>query len=448
MALGGGFFTAQDKILPGAYINFVSAARASSTLSDRGYVAAPFKLDWGIDGEIFTVNSNDVQEESIKLFGYSYGHEKLKNIREVFKNAKTLYCYRLNGGSKAENSYAIAKCSGIRGNDIKIVIQNNVDYEDYFDVITVLDSMEIDIQIVKKPEELKDNDLVKWKSGMTLSETAGTPLTGGTNKQNIEGADYQNFLDKSESYSFNTLCCPNSEKQIINLFTEHTKRLRDENGVKFQTVVYQTAADYEGIISVENTVLEEGVDKASLTYWVSGASAGCSINKSNTNKIYNGEYTIDTNYKQSQLEDAIKQGKFIFHKVGDRVRVLEDINTFINFTDSENSDNQNSETQTNGKSSDFASNQVIRTLDQIGNDIAVLFNTSYLGTPNDKAGRMSFWNALVTFGKALEKNRAIEDFQPNDVVVEKGADKKSVIVIFPILATMGMSKLYMKVIVG
>ena len=34
MALGGGTFTSQNKELPGAYINFVSAASASAALSD------------------------------------------------------------------------------------------------------------------------------------------------------------------------------------------------------------------------------------------------------------------------------------------------------------------------------------------------------------------------------------------------------------------------------
>ena len=32
MALGGGTFTAQNKVLPGAYINFVSLAAANSAL--------------------------------------------------------------------------------------------------------------------------------------------------------------------------------------------------------------------------------------------------------------------------------------------------------------------------------------------------------------------------------------------------------------------------------
>ena len=55
MALGGGVFLTQNKVLPGSYINFVSAARASATLSDRGVVALPIALDWGKEGEVFTI---------------------------------------------------------------------------------------------------------------------------------------------------------------------------------------------------------------------------------------------------------------------------------------------------------------------------------------------------------------------------------------------------------
>ena len=51
--LGGGTFTTQNKILPGAYINVVSAARANATLSDRGVVTMPLKLDWGVAGEVW-----------------------------------------------------------------------------------------------------------------------------------------------------------------------------------------------------------------------------------------------------------------------------------------------------------------------------------------------------------------------------------------------------------
>ena len=72
MALGGGSFLVQNKVLPGSYINFVSAARASATLSDRGTATMPLELDWGVEGEIFEVTNEDFQKNSLKLFGYPY----------------------------------------------------------------------------------------------------------------------------------------------------------------------------------------------------------------------------------------------------------------------------------------------------------------------------------------------------------------------------------------
>ena len=47
MALGGGTFLVQNKILPGTYINFISVAKASATLSDRGIATIPLDMDWG-----------------------------------------------------------------------------------------------------------------------------------------------------------------------------------------------------------------------------------------------------------------------------------------------------------------------------------------------------------------------------------------------------------------
>ena len=41
MALGGGTFLVQNKVLPGAYINFISVAQASATLSARGSDSIP-----------------------------------------------------------------------------------------------------------------------------------------------------------------------------------------------------------------------------------------------------------------------------------------------------------------------------------------------------------------------------------------------------------------------
>lgn len=84
---------------------------------------------------------------------------------------------------------------------------------------------------------------------------------------------------------------------------------------------------------------------------------------------------------------------------------------------------------TDEKSSDFSSNQTIRVLDQIANDIAVLFGKKYLGkVPNDAAGRISLWNDIVKHHTELQDIRAIENFSGENVTVEKGDTKKSVVV--------------------
>ncbi|HDF2533219.1 TPA: phage tail sheath family protein, partial [Clostridioides difficile] len=416
MALGGGTFVTQNKVLPGSYINFVSATRATSSLSDRGIVAMPLELDWGIDEEVFQVTSDDFEKYSTKYFGYDYTHEKLKGLRDLFKNIKLGYFYKLNKGVKASCTIATAKYSGIRGNDLKVIVTTNVDNKAKFDVITLLDNKKVDTQIAKVITELQDNDYVTWKKEATLEATAGLTFTNGTNGEAVTGAEYQAFLDKIESYSFNALGCLATTAEIKSLFVEFTKRMRDKVGAKFQTVLYKkNDADYEGVVSVENKIKDKDLAESSLIYWTTGAIAGCDINKSNTNKKYDGEFDVDVNYTQIQLEEALKSGKFIFHKVGDEVHVLEDINTFVSFTDDKNDD--------------FSSNQSIRVLDQIANDIATLFNTKYLGeVPNDKSGRISFWNDVVKHHEQLQNMRAIEDFKADDVSVEPGSDKKTVVV--------------------
>ncbi|MBH7519737.1 phage tail sheath family protein [Clostridioides difficile] len=436
MALGGGTFVTQNKILPGSYINFISAKRATSSLIDRGIVAIPLELDWGIDEDVFQVTSDDFEKYSVKYFGYDYTHEKLKGLRDLFKNIRLGYFYKLNKGVKASCTIATAKYSGIRGNDLKVTVTTNIDDNAKFDVVTLLDNKKVDTQIAKVITDLQDNDYITWKKDATLEASAGLVFTGGTNGEAVTGAEYQAFLDKIESYSFNALGCLATTTEIKSLFVEFTKRMRDKVGAKFQTVLYKKSdADYEGVVSVENKIKDIGLVESSLIYWAAGVIAGCDINKSNTNKKYDGEFDVDVNYTQIQLEEALKTGKFIFHKVGDEVHVLEDINTFVSFTDDKNDD--------------FSSNQSVRVLDQIANDIATLFNEKYLGkVPNDKAGRISFWNDVVKHHKELENIRAIEDFKTDDVSVELGNDKKTVIVSDAVKVINAMSKLYMTVSVN
>jgi hypothetical protein len=436
MSLGGGGFTAQNKVLPGAYINFVSAANASAELSDRGIATMPLELDWGIEGKVFEVTNADFQKNSQKLFGYAYDHDKMKGLRDLFIGARTLFAYRLNGGgTKASNTFATALYGGTRGNDLKIVIQKNTDDQTKFDVITYLGTNKVDSQTVASAATLIANDYVTFKEDATLAVTASTPLANGTNAT-VDGTAYQTYANKIESYTFNTMGIVSTDDTTKKLFIAFTKRLRDEQGKKFQLVVYRpTAADFMGVIGVKNKTTDADWSEASAVYWSTGAESGCAVNKSCQNKKYDGEFTIDTDYTQTELEAAIKAGEFMFHNVNSDVRVLEDINTMVTTSDTQGDI--------------FKDNQTIRVIDQLGNDDAVLFNTKYLGVvPNNASGRTSLWSDLVKIRKQLQDLGAIENFSDSDVTIAQGETKKSVVVTSGIEVVNAMGKLYMTVTVA
>lgn len=434
MANGGGTFLSYNKVIPGAYINFISAAKATVNVSDRGFAAIAMELDWGVEGEIFRVENGDFQTNTLKIFGYDYTHEKMKPLRDLFAKAKTVFMYRLNGGGvKATNEYATAKYSGTRGNDITIIVKTNVDEEEKKDVITSIDGYVVDLQTVTTSAELKSNDFVDFKTS-ELTLTSGAKLTSGTNLSEVTGTQHQAFLDLLESYSFNIVGCTAKDSIIQKLYINWTKRMRDEVGVKFQCIVYREDADYEGVINIQNKVLDEGVPENALVYWLTGAEASCLVNASLTNTKYDGEYTIDTKYTQSQLETGIKAGQLLFHNNAGEPYVLTDINSLTTITVE--------------KGEDFTSNQVVRVLDQIGNDIALLFNKKHLGhTRNIESGREALWKDIVAHHQELERIQALENFDPKAVTVEKGPTKKSVIVNDPVTPVACMEILYMTVVV-
>lgn len=428
MALGGGQFTAQNKVLPGAYMMFVSAQRTHSNVFDRGISAMGFELDWGPEGEIFKIEAEPIQEDVVALFGYTYEDEKLRGLRELLKNSKIVYGYRLNGGGKkAENTHATAKYGGTRGNDLKIAIATNIDDPTAFDVKTLLGTALIDSQTVKTMGELKKNTFVTWKTAATLTTVASEPLTGGENGVSSGGA-HQTMLDKLESYTFNALGLVSSDSVTKKLYCNYCRRLRDEIGAKFQVVVHEEPFDYEGVVNIKNKTTDIGWPESSLVYWATGAIAGCAINASNTNKLYDGEFKVNVDYLQGQLQDALNAGEFTFHNVNGEIRVLTDINSLTTYTERKNKE--------------FRENKVIRVIDQVAMDVAGLFNTILIGKNNTPSARNAMWLSIVKHHRQLQDKTAIEGFQDTDITVNLGKDSKSVSITDAIRPVGTMEKLY------
>ena len=436
MALGGGTFTMQNKILPGSYINFVSAAKASASLSDRGIATMPLELDWGVDNAIFEVTPGDFQKNSMKIFGYSFTDPKMAGLRDLFMNVRKVFCYKLtSGGVKAQNTYCTAKYCGVRGNDLKTVITTNADDPESKDIKVLMGTAIVFEQLgVKNTDDLLPCDYVDWKGSVALELTASLPLTEGTNGE-VNGEAHQAYLDKIESYAVNTMGVVTDDPSTKKLYAAFVKRMRDQVGAKFQCVLYNQAADYEGVINVASKAVGSA-SAADLVYWVTGAEAACAINKSLLNAKYDGEFTVDTDKTQSELETSISKGEFVFHNVNGEVRVLSDLNSFVSDTPEKSVEI-------------FGENQVVRVMDQIANDIALMFNNRYLGkVPNDAEGRISLWNDIVKHHEQLQDIRAIENFSADDVTVDQGDKKNSVVVTDAITAVVSMAKLYMTVTVA
>ena len=87
----------QNKVLPGAYINFVSRPRAMGSLGERGVVCVGMELDWGREG-MTDIAAAEGRTNCRELFGYTYLSEEMKDLRELFAHAKEVKLYRLNGG--------------------------------------------------------------------------------------------------------------------------------------------------------------------------------------------------------------------------------------------------------------------------------------------------------------------------------------------------------------
>lgn len=450
MALGGGIWLFQNKKLPGTYINFVSKERAAVEIADRGYGTMALELDWGPAG-VFRVDADTFQTSCQSIFGYDYGHDKMRPLRDLFINLKTGYFYRLNNdGEAAKNTLAKAKYAGVRGNDLSVSVQADPDHTGAFVVTTYLKTSGVIKAVdkqdnVKRGEDLKANDYVTFIATGALTATASTALTGGTNGTAITTANYQKYIELIEPYYFNCMGYAGADATIQSLLINFVRRCRENSGAKFQLVLHgKEKVNYEGVISIKNNVTDSGAKPGSLVYWLTGKEASCQINESCTNAIYDGEYSVNTAYKQYELEQAITDGMLTFHNVADSVngniqgdaRILADINTFTEFT--------------KAKNEDFAFNQVIRVIDNAAVALGQLFNKQYIGkVQNDDAGRLSLWNDGVALFESYQKVRAIQNFVDNDLPIPtQGDSKNSVLWTFEIQPTVCMEKLYCTIYVA
>lgn len=391
---GGSFDMNVSKVRPGTYVNVTSKRNQKPSDSVRGTVVLPLiGYSWGKNGEIIKIAAESPDAE-IQKIGRSIFDENdhMLLIRETLKNAITCYVYIINTGKAATitvNGIIItARCGGTRGNDIAVSSVENV--SGGFDIAVYLGTEVIESYYgVISVSELIANAKNKYVTFSATDEIvelrafAVAKLLGGTDKA-AENADLTQFLDKSESIIFNTMCFPVEENTLQTACIAKIKYLREKVGKTVQAVLPTCTADTEGIINLTNSVILEGkeLSVSQTCAWVAGVTAAATKVQSNTYVEYKGATGIIGGKTHEAAEAAIKNGEFFFSVAeGEKVVVEYDINSLHTFTPE--------------KTEDYRKNRVLRVYDSFTEDLHATFPPNKYN--NDEEG----WSVMEGMGKAL-----------------------------------------------
>ena len=438
--MSGGTWTLQDKIRPGAYVNFTTDSSWNRASAGAGVVTLALELNWGPEQEIVEIYAADILNGRAEaLTGYPAGHSDILAVEEALANCNKLLLYRVNsGGDKAsaqlDAQVATAKYPGTRGNDISVSVAA---VDESFVVTTYVGGREMERQIVTgaAPQSNAWVDFTLTDPEARLTPVAATSLTEGHNGA-ATASDYLAYFSALKNRDWQVMALPSDNELLPPLLTDYIKDLRENLGKKVQGVVYDYPADYEGIITVDQGYVKNGVrvEPPIFVAWVAGATAGAEIFVSNTYKVINNASEIINELSPEAIDAKLNKGYFVVARRTDGTIIVEqDINSLTSGAAD--------------KGQVFKKNRVIRTLDKIANGITNMFEMNYIGSINNNAeGRDLFKQDIIAFINEMAAVGAVEDFAgADDIKVEEGKNPDSIVVNLAICPVDAMEKLYITV---
>ena len=440
--MAGGTWLSQNKKQPGVYINVESKKNTPVSVGNRGVVTLCKPLSWGPTGTVMEINAGD---DYTPFIGYDAMAEESLFLREIFTGTDhttgaikvLLYRPETTGASAATAMSGeltiTARYNGVKGNDISFMISATGE-ENKFLVETFVSGVLKDSQAVTLISELVDNEWVVFSGTGELVSTAATMLAGGSDGA-VSSATYSDYLNKIEPYLFNIMIYDGEDITIKNAMASFIKRIRENTGRKCQLVTADVKANSEAVISVKNGyVLNDGtaLSAQQATWWVGGAQAGANYNESLVYAMHPNAVDVNGRLTSAEIDKVLSEGQIIFMEEYGSVKIVSDINTLTAHTPE--------------KSVDFSYNQVIRVLDTIANDVYKQFSQNFIGkTPNDDIGRGLLKSWIVGYMNEMQANRAVQNFENEDVQIEAGDDAVSVRVALYVQPVTAIEKIYMTI---
>ena len=427
-----------------------SQGSVNANVGSRGVVAIAEQLSWGPSGVVQTI----IPGEDLRPYiGYDVTSPEAMFLREMMKGSDTtagpmkilLYRPAGTGGAKATATIgqltATALYEGERGNDITVIVQEQVDNEGTYDVSTVIDGSVVDKQSITDLSKLSANTWVTFSgTGTTIQDTAGQALSGGEDPT-ASSSDYANFLIAIEPYQFDVLVYDGTDSTTIQAIAQFVERVSQNVGQKCQAVMAgENAANSnsEFVIAVNNgVILDDGTELTAQqsTWWVGGAEAGAMYYQSLTYAQYPDAVEANPKLTDTQAATAVQSGYLCFIDTFGTVKVCTDINSLTTYT--------------TDKGQEFSKNRVMRVLMQFCNDTYEQFSNYFIGkVDNNDTGRNLLKGWIVGYLNEMQANNGIQNFTAEDVAVSAGNSIDSVVIDVAIQPVDSIEKIYMTVTVS
>ncbi len=398
------------QILPGAHVD-VKAGDRPAELSVTGVVAMPLSLSWG--DRMTVIRQGDSTKVSL---GYDLISEKLKCVNEVMNGAEKLYLYRLNNsggkasGTLADGITATAKYPGVRGNDLSVVVAKS---GDLWKITTLLETAEMDSQIVSGSDKFQTNDFISIAGTGTLA-AATVKLTGGKDGD-MDSDAWDKFKDEMETHEFNVLAYTGTDADTVNNLILWVDELRKKD-IMVQIAENPAAADNPAVYhsTSPGTTENYSLTAAEACATVAGLIAKQGVSGSLTRYSSITGWTDAEHLTREQQEARVQNGELLIVMIYGAPTVLYDINSLVTYT----------ETQPK----DFRKGLVMRTLDKYAADLKKLLDTKCVGKiRNSTEGRAQIKALVVQMtAENYQNNGYIENFTADDVTIVKGSESDAV----------------------
>lgn len=462
----GGTWQSQNKVRPGAYINVVGVPKPLGSIGDRGIVAIPMELGWGEKLISLPVNEFLTGGGLLKVGAdYTDTSDVARQLRLAFQGAATVVIRRIDADATKASANVLkakvtAKHGGTFGNNISVTVSLKTETIEGEPVTTGV-TLETYVGGVFKGKATctnestiasdLSNDWIDIEGGFVDFNEGTYQLSGGANGT---ADSWTNIFADLEQENWNTLAFPATASIDKDAAVTFIRSMRDGNGIKVQAVLTECsgedssgytftsyAPDYEGVyVCKQGYRLSDGtvISPIDEVYMLAGMIAGATITQSLSGTVIPNAIEVLHNPKTNEgIIEAIEDGKFVMSKRRDGAVVIEyDVNSFTSLTAK--------------KGKVFTKGRPMRVLDNVANDIKLLWDRSYLGkVSNNDDGRNIYKGDLIKYFRDLEALEAVQNFNSDtDIEVLPGDEIDGVVVKCWVQPVDSMEKLYMTVNVG